>query len=166
MTKEEMAEAAFEARRLVAQFDRGALSEQTQGEADIWRQILRQREAWLRGELTISARMIETDSPEEIRRRSYAALKNVMEGAQMYTELQAIGLLRSWKLMNHSPLRKIEKDWLAKFFSGQERISRQRFFIPYDLGEATAEEMGGHKNQYGQYFRCRHCPDSYTRRKR
>ena len=166
MTKPEMEEAVAEAQRVIHRIEGGFKSTSLAGELEFWRGILRDREAWLRGEIIITARWAETESPEEMRRRSYSKLKDVVENARMHTELEIIAYLRSHKFMCHSPLRKIERAWLVGLFAGDRQVSLSRLTLPFDLGEANVEEMGGHVNQFGHNFRCTHCPDSISKRKK
>jgi hypothetical protein len=157
MTKSEMEVAVTELRYVITLFERKTLVEESPGELDTIRGILRDREAWLRGEVIVPAKTAKQNAIEgqlTIDRK----LKSVVKGAQMYSQPEAIKLLRSLKLMNHSPLREVEKEWLDRIFLN-ERISGE--LIDLALTVAGPVEMGGHLNKLGQYFQCHNCHDSW-----
>jgi len=139
IAKSEMEAAVAEARHFIALYEEGLIREKFPGELNTWRDALRAREAALRGE-----RVRQSD----------------LENAEMFTRLQAVRYFRSNRCMNHSPLRQIEREWLEQLFAPLERVSKLRITIEFDIGESNTEQVGGHINGYGRYFRCTRCPDS------
>lgn len=162
MTKEQMEEAVSEMREVIAAFERGALQEEegATGLLELLRKILRGREAWLRGEVIISvlcardrAACGEPEWPNI--QRQFA---EIADGARMYTQAEAVEFLRSWGHighMSHSPLRKIEQEWLDRIFVGRERISKGWLCLATVM--ATVEESGAHVENHLQ-VPC-NCPD-------
>jgi hypothetical protein len=151
----EMRAAADEMLYLIDCFERGALEEETPGVLENLRRIVRDREAWLRGEVILLALEVKEGPETAIRQIVDHKLKGVIEGARMYTQLEAIKHLRSWELMNHSPLRKIEREWLDRIFVGRERISKSWLDLAGTAG--NMEDMGGHVEDG--------CPDSVNRKR-
>src|SRR6266571_5275138 len=113
MTREQMEEAISETRDLLARLEEGTLEpdlepeERTQIEV-ILRRILRDREAWLRGEVILATGVVANNLDAEVGRNAKSNLESVKDGAQMLTKAQAIEYLRSTKCLNHEPLRKVE----------------------------------------------------------
>ena len=166
MTKSEMEEAVAEARHFIALYESGALKETTSGEIAAWRKTLQERLDWLDGYVKVPANLVGK-SDLQIRSGLIRALEQVNENARLFTQMEAVRHFRTQKCMNHSPLRPIEQEWLNSLFAGLKIISGFRIFLEFDLrASEIPEQVGAHINQYGQYFRCRNCPDSYTRKKR
>lgn len=156
----QMEEAVTEMRQLIAQFERGALEQEAPEEMEKnLRRILRDREAWLRGEVILSALAAKEGRETDVGQIVDGKLKSVVEGAQMFTQIEAIKHLRSLGDMNHSPLRKIEREWLDRIFI-RDRISKDWLGLASVI--ATTEEMGCHVEN-NLRVPCK-CPDSVNRK--
>lgn len=150
-----MEEAVVEARRMIARA--------SEDERGLWDRALRDREAYLRGELVVPIAVVRQSAADAMTDLEYR-LQDIVSYSRMMTELEVIQFLRAQTLMCHSPLRVVERAWLNNLFAGDRRISRQRLVFPVDLDEGSLEGMGGHRDPSGRRFVCKTCPDS--RRKR
>jgi hypothetical protein len=92
------------------------------------------REAWLRGEIILASGFAEHPD-SEVGRAVKNNLRDVEDGARMFTKPVAIKSLRSTKAMNHEPPRKIEQEWLDRIFS-RERMSKAWIGLASVLADA------------------------------
>jgi hypothetical protein len=150
-----MEEALAEARRMIAKV--GA------DERSLWESALRSREAYLRGEMIVPISSVRQSAADAMADLEYR-LQEAVSYSRLMTEIEVIHFLRTRKLMCHSPLRPVEREWLKQLFGGDRRISRQRLFFPVELGEGPIEGMGGHRDPSGRCFVCKNCPDSRRRK--
>jgi len=132
-------------------------------ERPLWEIALRDREAYMRGEIIVPISTVRKPS-DDAAAILQARLKEVYEYGALFTEIDAIRFLRSRRLMCHSPLRAIEREWLKSIFAGDRRISRQRLLFPVELDEGLIEGMGGHRDPGGRWFVCKNCPDSWRKK--
>lgn len=144
MEKAEMEEAVSETRQVIAAFEQGTLQEEGTGTLVPLRRILRDREAWLRGEWP-----------------DVEQLMKIAEGARMFIQAEAIEFLRSWGHighLNHDPLHKVEQEWLNRIFIGRERISRGWLCLAAIV--ADSDQTGIHVQDHLQ-VPCR-CDDAWS----
>jgi hypothetical protein len=164
-TRQQIEEGVGEMRHLLDLFERGVLEQEFPGEAEKdLRLVLRDRELWLKGGIFVSIGSIGRQSAEAIGISAQSKLEYVEDDARMCTKSQAIEYLRSmghFGCLNHEPLRKVEREWLARIFV-RERCSRA--WIGLAAVMATAEEQGIHVEDHLQ-IPCR-CLDSVNRRVR
>lgn len=145
-----MEEAVSEMRQVIAAFEQGALQEEEGAEPplELLRKILRDREAWLRGEWPDVEHVMK-----------------IAESACMFTQAEAVEFLRSWGHigdMNHDPLRKVEQEWLDRIFIGRERISKGWLCLAAVM--ADSEQTGIHVENHLQ-VPCR-CSDAWSGNKK
>lgn len=154
--------AIAESAEIISAIESGRLTQAYADQLAYLRSTLQDRIAWKNKIIRVPKFMREVTSVE-LRKYMDRKDQSIIKGARMYPQPEALKLLRSWKFMNHSPLRLIEKKWFTRLFMGRREISL--WLIDAAVLNATLDELGAHANQFGQYFRC-HCPDSCKRKRR
>jgi hypothetical protein len=165
MIKQQMEEAVSELREVIARIERGSLHEELEpqereGQLTVLRRLLRDREAWLRGEVITMTGVAQYDA-QRVGEAVKSHLQYVEDSAEMLTKPEAIEWLRERNSFNHEPLRKVEKEWLDQIFI-RERMSKG--WIGLASVVASAEEQGIHIKDHLQ-APCK-CIDSVERKRR